>query len=257
MRLVDKAAFITGADSGIGQAIAIAFASEGADVAICYRSDKKGADETASIVKKLGRKCLVLKVDVTKEKLVESALDKTLKHFGKLDILVNNAAVNGSNIPLHEMPTKVFKTTIETNLYGVFYACRWFSKNVAELGNRGKIINISSIHEDIAVAGNSDYNASKGAVRMLMRTLALELAPKGVTVNNIGPGMILTPMNQQAMDNKSIRDEMAQNIPMHRPGEPQEVAKLAVFLASVEGDYVTGSTYFIDGGLMINSGQGA
>lgn len=256
-KLEGKTAFVSGADSGIGQAIAIAFASEGADVAICYHSDRKGAEETASFAKKFGRKCLVMKCDVTKEKQVESALDKILERFGSLDILINNAAVNGSNIALAEMPTEVFDMAIKTNLYGVFFTSRWFSKNVANAGKGGRIINISSIHEDIATPGNADYNASKGAVRMFMRTLALELAPKKVTVNNIGPGMILTPMNQQAMENKSVRDKKTAHIPLNRAGEPQEIAKLAVFLASSEADYVTGSTYFIDGGLMVNLGQGA
>lgn len=257
MKLLDKTAFITGADSGIGQAIAIAFATEGAKVAIGYHSDREGAKETESIIRKIGGKSMLIKFDVTKEKQVESALDKTFSEFGSLDILVNNAAVNGSNIPLHRMETSLFDRTIQTNLYSIFYSCRWFSKHVHNTKRKGKIINISSVHEEVATAGNTDYNASKGAVKMFTKSLALELAPQGISVNNIGPGMILTPMNQRAMDSSAVREEKSEHIPMHRPGNPDEVAKVAVFLASSDSDYVTGSTYFIDGGLMLNQGQGA
>jgi len=256
MRLEGKVAFVTGADSGIGQAIAMAYASEGADIAICYHSDREGIVETESFIKKTGRKVLVIKIDVSKEKQVVNALDRAEKHFGKVDILINNAAVNGSNVPLAQMETDQFDTVIRTNVYSIFFATRWLAQR-AEASRGAKIINISSVHEDIAAAGNSDYNASKGAVRMFMRTMALELAPFGITVNNIGPGMILTPMNQQAMDSKSVRESKSEHIPIGRPGEPIEIAKLAVFLASSDADYVTGSTYFMDGGLMVNMGQGA
>ncbi|RYG44054.1 MAG: glucose 1-dehydrogenase [Chitinophagaceae bacterium] len=257
MKLKDKTAFITGADSGIGQAIAIAFAVEGARICIGYHSDRAGAKETASLISKIGTKSMIVKLDVSKEHQVEKALDKAASLFGTVDILVNNAAVNGSNIPLSQMPTELFDGTIKTNVYSMFFACRWFAKRVSDNDRGGRIINISSIHEDIATAGNIDYNTSKGAVRMFTRTLALELARYGVTVNNIAPGMILTSMNQQAMENTSVRDEKSSHIPLNRPGKPEEIAKLAVFLASNDGDYVTGSTYVMDGGLKINLGQGA
>ena len=256
MRLEGKVAFVTGADSGIGQAIAMAFASEGADLAICYHSDKTGISQTESFIKKSGRKALVIKIDVSKEKQVIAALDRAEKRFGKVDILINNAAVNGSNVPLAEMEANQFDTVMRTNVYSIFFAVRWLAQR-AGTSRGARIINISSVHEDIATAGNADYNASKGAVRMFMRTMALELAPFGITVNNIGPGMILTPMNQQAMDSKSVRENKSEHIPAGRPGEPMEIARLAVFLASSDGDYVTGSTYFMDGGLMVNMGQGA
>ncbi|MBD3581348.1 SDR family NAD(P)-dependent oxidoreductase [Flavobacterium selenitireducens] len=256
MKLEGKIAFVTGADSGIGQAIALAFASEGADVAICYHTDRKGILETETIVKKTGRRALVLKIDVSKEKQVENALDKVVATFGKVDIIVNNAAVNGSNVALADMKLEQFDTVMKTNLYSVFFATRWLARRAGS--SRGsKIINISSIHEDIATPGNTDYNSSKGALRMFTRSMALELAPFGITVNNIAPGMILTPMNQLAVDSKSIREEKSGNIPLHRPGEPIEIARLAVFLASTDSDYVTGTTYTIDGGLSLRLGHGA
>ena len=256
MKLLGKTAFVTGADSGIGQAIAMAFAAEGAHVAIGYHTDREGIKETESYIRKMGRKAFRVKIDVSKEKQVEKVLNKVFAKFESLDILVNNAALNGSNIPLADMSFEQFDTVIKTNLYSVFFATRWLARR-GKQSQGAKIINISSVHEDIATAGNADYNSSKGALRMFTRSMALELAPYGITINNIGPGMILTPMNQQAVDSKAVRDEKSENIPMHRPGEPIEIAKLAVFLASSDADYVTGSTYFMDGGLMLRLGQGA
>ncbi len=256
-QLKDKVAFVTGADSGIGQAIALAFAKEGADVAVCYHSDRAGANETAAKIKAMRRTALVLKLDVTNEKQVNAAIDRAVEKFGALDILVNNAGVNGSETPVAEMDTKTFDLTLKTNLYGVFFGCRKFASYLLQSKRTGRILNVSSVHEEIAAPGNADYNASKGAVKMFTRTLALELAAKGITVNNIAPGMILTPMNQEAIDSKKVRDEMTKHIPMKRAGIPEEIAGLALFLAADTGNYTTGGSFFMDGGLMLNVGQGA
>ncbi len=255
--LQNKVAFITGADSGIGRATAIAFAKEGASVAICYHSDEEGGNETLSRIKDEGVEGMAFKLDVTEEESVNQAIENIISQLGGLDILVNNAAVNGSNIPVAEMETKTFDLCIRTNLYGPFFACRKYAQYLTRENKRGKIINVSSIHEEIATPGNADYNASKGALRNFMRSLALELAPKGINVNNIAPGMILTPMNQKAMDDKEVLEEAAGHIPAGRAGRPEEIARVALFLASPAADYVTGSTYAMDGGLMINLGQGA
>lgn len=256
-KLNGKVALITGSDSGIGQATAIEFAKEGADIVICYHSDKEGAEQTLQEVENLNRKGLILQVDVSQEQSVEDMFDQAIKEFGKLDILVNNAAVNGSGIKVADMDTAVFDRTMRTNVYGPFFCSRRFIRHRQQNGGKGKIINVTSVHEEIVSAGTADYCASKGAVRNLTRTLALELAEDGINVNNIAPGMILTPMNQEAVDNKKVRDEAAQHIPMKRPGNPDEIGKLAVFLASSDSDYVTGSSYFMDGGLSQYMGQGA
>ncbi len=256
-KLSGKVALVTGSDSGIGQATAIAYAQEGADVVICYHTDKEGAERTLEEVQKQQRKGLVLPVDVGDEKSVEDLFQKALQTFNTIDILVNNAAVNGSGIYVADMSTEVFDRTIRTNLYGTFFCSRSFIRHRKQNGGKGKIINVTSVHEEIVSAGTADYCASKAAVRNLTRTLALELAEEGITVNNIAPGMILTPMNQQALDDKKYRDEASQNIPMKRPGQPEEIARLAVFLASSDADYVTGSSYFMDGGLSQYMGQGA
>ena len=256
-RLEGKVALITGSDSGIGRATAIEYAQEGANVIVCYHSDQEGAEQTLKEVQSHGAKGTVFKVDISDEQSVESLFDKAIKEYGAIDILVNNAALNGSGIRVADMDTEVFDKTIRTNLYGTFFCSRRFIRHRKEKGGKGKIINVSSVHEEIVSPGTADYCASKGAIRNLMRTLSLELAEDGINVNNIAPGMILTPMNQEAMDNKEVREESEQHIPMKRAGLPEEIAKVAIFLASPDADYVTGSTYFMDGGLSQNVGQGA
>ncbi|WP_026463582.1 SDR family NAD(P)-dependent oxidoreductase [Adhaeribacter aquaticus] len=256
-KLNGKIALITGSDSGIGRATAIAFAQEGADVVICYRSDMEGAQETLREVENHNRKGVVLYVDISDEQSVEQLFAQALQEFDKIDILVNNAAVNGSGMHVADMDTEVFDRTMRTNVYGTFFCCRSFIRHRKQKGGKGKIINVTSVHEEIVSAGTADYCASKGAVRNLTRTLALELAEDNINVNNIAPGMILTPMNQEAMNNEKVREEKSQNIPMKRPGYPEEIAKLAVFLASPDSEYVTGSSYFMDGGLSQYMGQGA
>lgn len=256
-KLNGKTALITGSDSGIGQATAIEFAKEGANVVITYHSDEEGGKETLKKVENEGAKGLVLQVDVSNEQAVEQMFDSALAEFGTIDILMNNAAVNGLGIEIADLSTEKWDKAIKTNLYGYFFCVRRFIKIRRENGGKGKILNVSSVHEEIAAPGTGEYCSSKGAIKMLTRTLALELAEEGINVNNIAPGMILTPMNQEAKDNKEEREEKTQNIPMKRAGRPEEIGKLAVFLASSDSDYVTGSTYFMDGGLMRAVGQGA
>lgn len=256
-KLEGKAALITGSDSGIGQAIAIEFARHGADVVICYHSDRAGAEHTLREVEKWNRKAVVLQVDISNEESVERLFDEALEALGALHILVNNAAVPGAKTFVADMSAEAFDRTIRTNVYGTFFCCRRFIRHRRQDGGGGKIINITSVHEEIPLHQGADYCASKGAVRNLTRNLALELAEEGITVNNIAPGMILTPMNQEAIDNKEKRDKSARRIPLGRPGQPEEIARLALFLASPDADYATGSTYFMDGGLTQNTGQGA
>lgn len=256
-KLDGKVALITGSDSGIGQASAIAFANEGADVVITYHSDKEGAEKTLEEIEKIGRKAIILQIDVSEEQQVEQMFDDALEAFGDLHILMNNAAINGQGIKVEDLPTEKWDTAIKTNLYGYFFCIRRFINIRKKMGGQGKILNVSSVHEDIPAPGTADYCSTKGAIRMLTRTLALEVAEYGINVNNIAPGMILTPFNQEAKDDKEVREEKASHIPLKRAGTPEEVGKLAVFLASSDSDYVTGSTYFMDGGLVQNMGQGA
>lgn len=253
-KLVGKVALITGSDSGIGKASAIRFAYQGANVIITYHTDKKGAQETLEQVQKAGQKAIILQLDQSKEDEVEKVFDRAIKEFGKVDILMNNAGINFSGIKVVDMETEKWDKVIKTNLYGYFFCCRRFIKERLKNNRAGKIINVSSIHEETPLPGAAAYDCSKGAIKSLTRTLALELGEHKINVNNIAPGMILTPFNQGAIDDKELRNKQVQNIPLKRAGEPEEVANLALFLASGESDYVTGSTYYIDGGLMQNIG---
>ncbi len=256
-KLENKVAIITGSDSGIGRAIAEAYAEEGAKVVVTYYSDRESADETAKHIQEIGADCITLQLDVTDEKSVKEVFKQAVEKFGQIDILVNNAGVNGSNIPVSEMDTEVFDTCIKTNLYGPFFCSREYLRLRGKNQKGGKIIHISSIHEEVVTAGNADYNASKGGLKNFGRSLALELAEQGINVNNIAPGMILTDMNQEAMEDENVKNEKEQNIPMKRSGKTKDIKAAAVFLACSDSDYMTGATVTIDGGLSIYLGQGA
>ncbi len=256
-RLEGKVALITGSDSGIGQATAIEFAKEGADVVVHYLHDADGAEKTRASVTAEGRKAIVVRADVREEAQVAALFDEAVDAFGSIDILMNNAGVDASGTPVAELSTDVWDRAIRTNVYGPFFCCRRFAQLRLAAGGKGKIINVSSVHADNPNPGGSDYDCSKGAVRMLTRTLALELAPHNINVNSLAPGMVLTPFNQPAIDDPQLLEEQVQSIPLKRAAQPAEIAKLAVFLASSDADYVTGASYVMDGGLMINLGQGA
>ena len=256
-RLAGKVALITGSDSGIGQATAIEFAKEGANVVVHFLHDADGAEETSTAVTAESGKSIVVQADVSDEDQVASMFNQAVDTFGSVDILVNNAGVDASGTPVAELSTEVWDRAIRTNVYGYFFCCRRFAQLRLAAGGGGKIINVSSVHADNPNPGGSDYDCSKGAIRMLTRTLALELAPHNINVNSLAPGMVLTPFNQPAIDDPKLLEEQVQSIPMKRAAQPAEIAKLAVFLASSDADYVTGASYVMDGGLMINLGQGA
>ncbi|MGK6352626.1 SDR family NAD(P)-dependent oxidoreductase [Parapedobacter sp. DT-150] len=256
-KLKDKVALITGSDSGIGRAIALAFGAEGAKVVVTYRTDEAGGKQTAEDIRAMGGNAICLHLDVSDEMAVAEVFDQIIHQYGQVDILVNNAGVNGSDVPVADMSTATFDKCIKTNLYGPFFCCREYLRRRRDASSEGSMIFISSIHEDINTAGNADYNASKGGLKNFSRSLALELADKQIRVNNIAPGMILTKMNQAAIADDAVRKEKEQHIPMKRAGKPEDVAQVAVFLASADSSYVTGATYVVDGGLMIHLGQGA
>ena len=256
-RLSGKVALITGSDSGIGQGTAIEFAKEGADVVVHYLDDRDGAERTRNQVEAEGRRGLVVQGDISDEQQVATLFDQAVQAFGTVDILMNNAGVDASGTEVGELDTQTWDRAIRVNLYGAFFCCRRFIQLRKQAGGGGKIINVTSVHQEIPRAGAADYDCAKGAVRNLTTTLALELAPLKINVNNLAPGMVLTPFNQEAVDDPKTREEQVQSIPWKRAAEPAEIGKLAVFLASGDADYVTGSTYYIDGGLMQNQGQGA
>jgi len=252
-----KVALITGSDSGIGQGSALEFAKEGANIVIHYLKDREGAETTRRHVEELGGKTAVVQADCRDEAQVERMFDEALAEFGAIDILMNNENPGSVGKEVAEMSTEEWDNSLRAGLYGYFFCCRRFIRHRREQGGRGKIINVTSVHETIPTAGSADYDAAKGAVRNLTRTLALELAPDKINVNNIAPGMILTPMQGEALYDPRAREEKTQHIPWKRAGEPWEIGRLAVYLASDDADFITGASVFIDGGQMMQQGQGA
>jgi glucose 1-dehydrogenase len=256
-QLQGKVALITGSDSGIGQATAVEFAREGADVVVHYLRDQEGADSTREQVEAHGRRAIVVQGDHGYEDQVERMFAAAFEAFGHLDILMNNASVDASGTYVADLDVADFEATMRSNMVGQLICCKHFINHRKQQGGGGKILNTTSVHEEHPRAGAADYDCSKGALRNLTRTLVLEVSDMGMTVNNIAPGMVLTPFNQKAIDDPGFREEQVQSIPLKRAAKPEEIARLAVFLASSDGDYVTGATYVMDGGLMQMVGQGA
>ncbi|GGE54045.1 oxidoreductase [Agaricicola taiwanensis] len=256
-RLEGRVALVTGSDSGIGRAIALALAEGGADVVVTYHSDEDGGKNTVADIETMGRRALLRQLDVSDETSVRATFDAAEEGLGPVDLLVNNAGLQSQEVPLIDMSTEEFDRILKTDLYGAFFCCREFLRRRREETSwPGKIINITSVHERIPSPGNSAYGAAKGGLLTLTRSLALELAPKRINVNAIAPGQIRTPMTERTDDPEVYEEEM-RNIPWRRPGEPWEVARLAAYLASSDADYVTGQSFTIDGGLQMNWGQGA
>jgi len=251
-KLEDKVAIVTGASSGIGKAIALAFAREGAAVTVDYAGNRDGAEAAVSQIEDAGGKAVAVQADVTVQEDVENLVRKTMEEFGRLDIMVNNAGME-NQMPFLETPLEVWNKVIAVNLTGAWLGCQVAAKRMVEGGEAGRIINISSIHEERAMPTNAPYCAAKGGLGMLMRTIAVELAPYGITVNNIAPGAIETPINENLEENPDQMEKLLSEIPLGRMGKPEEVAEMALYLASDASAYVTGSTFFVDGGLSRHS----
>ena len=248
-RLQGKNALVTGASSGIGQAIAIRFAEEGANVAINYRGDAGGAETTRAMAEKAGGKHFTIQADISREDEVTSMFAKTLDAFGSLDVLVNNAGIQMLT-PSHELAAADFDRVIDVNLRGPFLCSREAIRHFLTRGG-GVILNNSSVHEIIPKPKYLSYSISKGGMHNLTRTLALEYADRGIRVNAVGPGAIVTPINRAWLDNPTARVEVESHIPMRRPGESAEIAAVFAFLASDEASYITGQTLFACGGLTL------
>ena len=250
-RLTGKVAIITGSGSGIGQAIAIRFASEGATVVVDYRNHIDQANETKTKAEAAGGKAILVQADVSVLADTQNLVDETYKQLGRCDILVNNAGIE-KEAAFWDVTEADYDAVLDVNLKGAFFLTQAFVRRLRDAKLPGRVINISSVHEDMVFPHFSTYCASKGGMRMLMRDLAVELGPLGITVNNIAPGAISTPINTKMMADKSELNALLANIPLGRMGTPEEVAGLALFLASDDGAYATGSTYILDGGLIRN-----
>jgi glucose 1-dehydrogenase len=254
MRLQGKVAVVTGAGTGIGQAIAVAFAQAGAAVVVDYVGKASVSEGTIDKINAMGGKVLGVDADISLPDDVDALVQKTVAAFGKLDIFVNNAGIE-KKFAFVDYPLEEWQKIMAVNLTGPFLCAQAAARQMIQQGAGGRIINISSIHEDLPMPANAPYCATKGGLRMLMRTIAVELAPHQITVNNIGPGAIYTPIDKDVEMDAKLNDQILAEIPLGRWGRPEEVAQLAVYLASDDAAYVTGSTHFIDGGMLRNAGS--
>jgi glucose 1-dehydrogenase len=258
--LAGQKALVTGGSSGIGRAIAIALGGAGADVAVNYRSGEQEAQEVVGAIKEKGSNAIALQADVAKEDQVQTMFARTLEAFGTVDILVANAGLQ-QDAPFDQMTLQQWNTVINVNLTGQFLCCREAVREFKRRGVRkevscaaGKIICMSSVHDTIPWAGHVNYAASKGGVMLMMKSIAQEVAPYRIRVNSISPGAIRTPINRQAWETPEAYAELLRLIPYKRIGEPEDIARAAVWLASDEADYLTGTTLYVDGGMTLYPG---
>ncbi len=246
-KLERQVAIITGGDSGIGRSVAILYAKEGADIAIVYLESDKDAEETKSMVEKEGRKCRLFKGDISDENFCQSVVQQTVSELGKLTILVNNAGTHEEDNDLREISTEQFKRTFEVNMYSFFYFSREALKVMKE---NSCIINTVSV---VAYRGSQhlmDYSATKGAILSFTRSLAKNLATKGIRVNAVAPGPIWTPLVIATFTEDHLKN-FGKNTPMKRAGKPSEVAPAYVFLASDDASYITGQVIHVNGGEVV------
>jgi glucose 1-dehydrogenase len=248
MRLQGRNALVTGSSKGIGRAIAARFGREGANVVVNYNSDPKGANEVVEEIRALGVKAMAVKADLGNVASVQALIAASIEALGSLDVLVNNAGIEAHS-PFWDVSEAEYDRVLSVNLKGVFFATQAMVNHLRASSRGGRIINISSVHEEIPFPNFAAYCASKGGLKMLTRNLAVELGPLGITVNSIAPGAIETPINRKLLNDPAKLRSLLGQIPLGRLGQPDDVAGLAAFLASDDASYATGSTYFVDGGL--------
>ena len=251
MKLQGRTALITGSERGIGQAIAVALAENGADVVVDYLRDRAGAEATRDRILKLGRKCAVIQADISDLAAARKLIDDGVAALGRLDVLVNNAGIE-KRASLLDVTEQDYRDVIQVDLTAPFFLTQAFVRHLAAGKRPGRVINISSVHEELPFPHFTPYCMAKGGLKMMMRNLAIELGSCGITVNNIAPGAIETPINKALLSDPKLLGPLLQNIPLGRLGQPADVASVAVFLASDDAAYITGSTIVVDGGLLWN-----
>lgn len=249
-----KVAIVTGGSLGIGAGIVRRLAAEGVAVTLDYHTHSQQADEIANEIRGNGGKALVVQADVSQTADVQRLVTETVQTHGRLDILVNNAGIEEPT-PFMDVTEASFDRQVGVDLKGPYFASQAAAKQMVAQGGGGVIINISSVHEELPMVGNAVYCAAKGGLRMLTRTLANELAPLGIRIVNIGPGAIETPINAATLNDPVRIKALLAEIPAKRVGKPEDVANAVVWLASDQASYVTGTTLFVDGGLMIYAGS--
>lgn len=253
-------ALVTGANSGIGRSVAIALGQAGADVVINYVEDVAAAEAVVREIEKSGAKAYPCKADVSLEEDVTAMFAQMIQEFGTIDILVNNAGLQRDSA-FHEMTLQEWNKVLSVNLTGQFLCAREAIREFLRRGvvpsvssAAGKIICMSSVHQEIPWAGHANYATSKGGIKLLMESMAQEVAPKRIRVNAIAPGAVRTPINTAAWQTKEAYDQLMTLVPYGRIGEPEDIARAAVWLASDQSDYVVGTTLFVDGGMTLYPG---
>jgi len=253
-----RVAVVTGSSKGIGKAIAIEFAKAGYNIVLNARDEhelSKAANDVEQTLGGIQERVTYLAGDISQESACSSLIDHTMKIFGRIDVLVNNAGIGGAQKTVHDLTSDDWDYVIDVNLKGTFLCTREALKRMSNdsSGSDYSIINISSVHESIPQPQSVPYSASKGGMEMLTKTVALEVAAKGIRVNGIAPGAIATDMNKDILENQQKKKDEETRIPMHRIGQPEEIAKVALFLASDGASYMTGTTVYVDGGLTLSS----
>ena len=254
MRLAGKTALVTGSSQGIGEAVALRLADEGADVVVHYRSHPEGAQGVVERIARLGRRTVAIQADLGRVAEVQRLVADGIKKLGTLDILVNNAGVE-KHADFWDVSEADYDFVMNVNLKGLFFATQAFVRHLLATKRPGRIINMSSVHEELPFPHFTSYCMSKGGLKMMTRNLAIELAPFGITVNSIAPGAIETPINTKLLNEPEKLRALLGNIPLKRLGKPSDIAGIAAFLASSDADYVTGTTVVVDGGLLWNYGE--
>jgi glucose 1-dehydrogenase len=254
MRLENKVAIVTGGSLGIGAGIVRRLAAEGAAVTLDYHVHSAAADAIADEVKQRGGKALVVQADVSQVQDLQKLIEQTVAAFGRLDLMVNNAGIEKPQ-PFADVSPDDFDRQIGVDLRGPFFGTQLAVKQMIAQGGGGCIINISSVHEDLPMPGNVVYCMAKGGLRMFTRTLANALAEHKIRIVNIGPGAIATPINKETQEDPQRRDALLAEIPLKRIGQPEDVAAAVAWLASDDASYITGTTLFVDGGLMVSAGS--